>query len=87
MPTMNISLPEQMKDFVEQQVSTRGYSSASEYVRELVRADQKLKAKEQLESLMLDSLRSGDPIEVTPRMWDDLRGTLRKRAKARKPAK
>jgi antitoxin ParD1/3/4 len=87
MPTMNISLPEQMKDFVEQQVSTRGYSSASEYVRELVRADQKLKAKEQLESLMLDSLRSGNPIEVTPRMWDDLRGTLRKQAKARKPAK
>ena len=87
MPTMNISLPEEMKDFVEQQVSTRGYSSASEYVRELVRADQKLKAKEQLQSLMLDSLRSGDPIEVTPRMWDDLRGTLRKHAKARKPAK
>jgi len=82
-PTMNISLPEPMRQFVEQQVKTRGYSSASEYVRELVRADQKCKAKEQLEALMLESIRSGDAIEVTPKMWEELRSTIRKRAKAR----
>jgi antitoxin ParD1/3/4 len=39
MPTMNISLPDVLKDFVEEQVSSGKYSSASEYVRELVRAD------------------------------------------------
>ena len=37
---MNISLPETLKSFVDQQVSARGYSSSSEYVRELIRKDQ-----------------------------------------------
>jgi antitoxin ParD1/3/4 len=37
MQTMNISLPDPMKHFVEEQVNTGAYSSVSEYVRELVR--------------------------------------------------
>ena len=39
MTTMNISLPEALKSFVSDQVSTRGYSTSSEYVRELIRKD------------------------------------------------
>ena len=39
MSTMNVSLPEALKDFVEDQVSARGYSTSSEYVRELIRKD------------------------------------------------
>jgi antitoxin ParD1/3/4 len=49
---MNISLPDPMKDYVEEQVNTGAYSSASEYVRELVRADQKLRQKELLEKTL-----------------------------------
>ncbi len=52
MQTMNISLPDPMKDYVEEQVNTGAYSSASEYVRELVRADQKLRQKELLEKTL-----------------------------------
>lgn len=40
MSTMNISLPENLKSFVDEQVSERGYSTSSEYVRELIRKDQ-----------------------------------------------
>ena len=40
MSTMNISLPEALKAFVDEQVATRGYSTSSEYVRELIRRDQ-----------------------------------------------
>ena len=40
MSTMNISLPELLKAFVDERVSTDGYSTSSEYVRELIRADQ-----------------------------------------------
>ncbi|MEO8501193.1 MAG: type II toxin-antitoxin system ParD family antitoxin [Vicinamibacteria bacterium] len=40
MSTMNISLPETLKSFVDQQVNKRGYGTASEYVRELIRHDQ-----------------------------------------------
>lgn len=40
MSTMNISLPHQLKAFVDEQVSQRGYGTSSEYVRELIRKDQ-----------------------------------------------
>ena len=84
MQTTNISLPDPMKQYVEEQVSAGGYSSASEYVRELVRTDQKRIAKDQLENILLESLQSGDAVDITPRMWDELRQKIRTRAKARK---
>ncbi|MBN8280395.1 MAG: type II toxin-antitoxin system ParD family antitoxin, partial [Gammaproteobacteria bacterium] len=40
MPTMNISLPEALKAFVDTQVSQRGFGTSSEYVRELIRREQ-----------------------------------------------
>jgi antitoxin ParD1/3/4 len=40
MSTMNISLPESLKSFVDEQVSQGGYGTSSEYVRELIRKDQ-----------------------------------------------
>jgi len=84
MQTMNISLPDPMKQFVEDQVTAGAYSSASEYVRELVRADQKRHAKEQLEQVLLSAINSGDPIEVTPEMIDEVRQRLQARATQRK---
>ena len=38
MGTMNISLPDTLKSFVDEQVSQRGYGTSSEYVRELIPA-------------------------------------------------
>lgn len=40
MATMNISLPDQMKDWVEQQVATGRYANASDYVRDVIRKDE-----------------------------------------------
>ncbi|MCU0973501.1 MAG: type II toxin-antitoxin system ParD family antitoxin [Burkholderiales bacterium] len=40
MSTMNISLPDTLKAFVDEQVTQRGYGTSSEYVRELIRRDQ-----------------------------------------------
>ena len=40
MATMNVSLPEQMKDWVESQSASGRYSNASDYVRDLIRKDQ-----------------------------------------------
>jgi len=50
MSTMNISLPNALKSFVDEQVSQRGYGTSSEYVRELIRKDQD---RQQLRSLLL----------------------------------
>lgn len=59
MESMNISLPETLKRFVDGQIALGRYGSVSEYVRELIREDEKRKAQEQLESLLLDGLRGG----------------------------
>jgi len=83
MQTMNISLPDPMKEYVEERVSAGAYSSASEYVRELVRADQKRHAKEQLEQILLNAMNSGDPFEVTPEMLEDIKLKLRSRSAQR----
>ena len=56
METMNIALPQAMKHFVQARVSEGGYSSASEYVRELIRADQRRKAEERIDALLLEGL-------------------------------
>jgi antitoxin ParD1/3/4 len=60
METMNISLPDNLKGFVDSRVKTGGYSSVSEYVRDLVREDQKRQTQENLEALLArgDSIRS-----------------------------
>ena len=62
---MTISLPDQLREFVETEVSTGGYGSASELIREMVRDRQKQKAQERLETLLLEGLESGEPIRVT----------------------
>ncbi len=59
METMNIALPESMKHFVQERVIEGGYSSVSEYVRELIRADQKRKVSERIDTLLLEGLDSG----------------------------
>jgi antitoxin ParD1/3/4 len=79
MPTMNISLPENLKDFVESQVQSGDYSSVSEFMRTLVRREQKDRDREQLELRILEGLNSGDAVEVTPEMWSQLRQRLRGR--------
>jgi antitoxin ParD1/3/4 len=55
MSTMNISLPDSLKSFVDEQVRSRGYGTSSEYVRELIRKDQD---RQRLKSLLADGVRS-----------------------------
>ena len=79
METMNIFLPEALKTFVEAQVAEGRYSSASDYIHELIRADQKRKTGERLEALLLEGLNSGEPIEVTEVFWHEKRRQLLER--------
>lgn len=81
MQTMNISLPDPMKQFVDEQVGGGQYSSVSEYIRELVRADQKRKAREQLEETLLEALKS-EPEIVTAEWWAKLRAEIDGEAKS-----
>ena len=64
MSTMNISLPENLKSFVDKQVSRRGYGTSSEYVRELIRQDQD---RLHIRGLLLDGAASvaAEPADAT----------------------
>jgi antitoxin ParD1/3/4 len=86
MDTMNISLPESLKDFVESQVHQGGYSTASEYIRELIRDAQRREARDRVNALLLEGLQSGEPVEATPEFWEERRRPVEPRLgrKARK---
>ncbi len=75
MATLNISLPDQMKEFVEEQVREGDYDTTSEYFSTLVREQQKRKAEEKLEGLLLQGLAS-DASTLKQKDWDDLRAEL-----------
>lgn len=83
MQTMNIALPETMVEFVEEQVVAGDYDSASEYIRDLVRADQKRHAKTQMEQVLISAMGAGDAIDLTPEMLEEVRNGLRRRASER----
>ncbi len=60
MVTMNVSLPEPMKNWVEQQAETGKFSNASDYVRNLIRKDQEYSAKhKELQRLITEGFESG----------------------------
>ena len=60
MATMNVSLPDKMKQWVEDQVQTGRYGNASDYVRDLVRRDQeRAYARDEFERLVEEGIASG----------------------------
>jgi antitoxin ParD1/3/4 len=72
MATMNISLPDAMKEFVESQAAKEGYGSVSEYLRTVIRDIQKRQAKQDLDAKLLEALQSGPAEPMTREDWDEL---------------
>jgi antitoxin ParD1/3/4 len=72
MATMNVSLPESMKEFVEAQSAKEGFGSVSEYLRTVIREVQKREAKRELAAKLLDGLQ-GPAVEMTREDWDAIR--------------
>lgn len=73
MTTMNISLPDELKAFVDSQVESGAYSSTSEYVRELLRREQD---RAQLRELLLDGAASPDDGPMDTEFFADLRRSI-----------
>lgn len=74
MSTMNISLPEALKSFVDEQVGQRGYSTSSEYVRELIRKDHD---RQQLRGLLLAGAQSAPTAPADDAYFESLRTKVR----------
>ena len=86
MTSMNISLPQELKQYVEEKTKA-GYSTPSEFVRELIREDRKRQARERLDTLLLEGLDSGAPIKATREFWAELRRDALASLKERKQSK
>jgi antitoxin ParD1/3/4 len=79
MATMNVSLPDPMKDWVEQQTKSGRYSNASDYVRDLIRRDQDREHKiAQMQALVSEGLASG----TGARTMEELRTAARAQVKS-----
>jgi len=78
MATMNVSLPDAMKQWVEDQVQTGRYGNSSDYVRDLVRRDQeRADAREKLQQMVDEALASG----IVEMSRDELLERIMSRAK------
>ncbi|HET9049090.1 MAG TPA: type II toxin-antitoxin system ParD family antitoxin [Chiayiivirga sp.] len=79
MATMNISLPEPLKQFVDEEVREGGFAGTSDYVRDLIRQRQRAKSAEFQRQLIAEGLASGSAGEMTAETVEQIRKDLRKR--------
>jgi len=78
MSTMNISLPDNLKAFVDEQVSQRSYGTSSEYMRELIRRD---RDRVQLQNLLLAGAASPPAAPINENYFDGLRARVHRAKK------
>jgi antitoxin ParD1/3/4 len=81
MSTMNISLPDALKSFVDEQVAERGYGTSSEYVRELIRNEQE---RQHLRSLLLAGAQSAPASAANARYFRAMRSNIRARSQRKR---
>ncbi len=79
MATMNISLADPLKEFVDEEVREGGYSSTSDYMRDLIRQRQREKAAALLRQLIADGLASGPATPIEPDYFERMRERARQR--------
>ena len=77
MSTMNISLPDSLKHYVDEQVDGRGYGTSSEYVREPIRQE---RDRQRLRGLLLEGAASAPATPADKAYLDGLRASAGKRA-------
>jgi antitoxin ParD1/3/4 len=79
MATMNVSLPDEMKAWVEEQAKSGSYANSSDYIRDLIRTDE---ARRRMWAEIQIEVDKGIASGVSKRSWDEIMETARARAKA-----
>ncbi len=68
---MNISLPPALREWVEQEVASRGLGSASEFVRDLIRRERETSLRARVDQTLLEALKTPSS-EMTDDDWADI---------------
>ena len=82
--SIHVSVPSPMKEYVDSRVASGEFGTVSDYVRALIRAEQKERARETLEARLLEALDSGPATEMTAEDWADIRREVADRLEKRK---
>jgi len=69
MSTMNLTLPDSLRAFVESQVARKGFGSPTDYLVALIRADQEKAEHDEIESKLLEALQGAPATPVTTETW------------------
>jgi len=77
MTTVTISLPESLKDFIDNQLATKGYGNVSEYFRSLLREAQQAEEDARLETLLIEGLAGAEDIPLKRQFWNELKSEAR----------
>jgi antitoxin ParD1/3/4 len=83
--TLNISLPTELRAFIEERARLGGFHSVSEYMRDVMRQERRRVEQEKLERLLLEGLESGEPIPVTKEYFERKLAELTARHSPKKP--
>ena len=84
--SINFSVPDDLREFVDERVARAGFSTPSEYMRYLIREDRKRATQERLEELLLEGLDSGASEPWTEADVEEIRAAVRERLKKRRGA-
>ena len=84
---MNISLPPTLKEWVEDQVNRRGFGTASEYIRQVLREEQERQVRQRIDTALIEGIDSGPSTAMTAKDWNDIRQEGRRRLAKRKKAR
>lgn len=71
--TMNIALPDAVRSYVAERMASGQYGNTSEYIRDLMRKDQREQRIQRLRALVEEGLASGSGRADTPADWTELR--------------
>jgi len=86
MVDLTLTLPDRAIEFIQEQVASGRYSSASEFITELIENSQPVIASDRLAELVREGMESGPGVEVTDEYWDGLSEKVRSEAERRRTA-
>jgi antitoxin ParD1/3/4 len=71
--TMNVSLPKDLKKWVDDQVKAGGYGTTSEYLRDMLRRAREREARRAIDQKLIEALESGPPVVMDDEDWASIR--------------